>query len=175
MHRKISGLQTAQRTVCPWPTGRSARGAKAQGLRYESAVGAELPADAEHNPWFTFIDANGRGNCAPDFLLPWGDELVVLECKYTWVPEAHTQLQLLYKPVVERALRRSVLTVVVCRHLTAAMPANLTICSSLSQAIACARAGEAPVWHNLAVALRPRKRPRARRGAIAFAEAMAAL
>jgi hypothetical protein len=175
-HRKIVGLRWARRAQCPWPTTRS-RGAKAQGLRYERAIGALLPAGAEHNPWFEFEDANGRGFCSPDFLLAQGvgDSLAILECKYTWVPEAHTQMELLYKPVLQAVFKQPVLAVAICRNLVPAMPGNLVICSSLDQALRVAHAGQSPVWHNLASQLRPRKRPRARPGAMSFVAARAAL
>lgn len=174
-HRNISGLTYAARAVCPFPDHSRARGAKALGLRYERAIGWELPDDAEHNPWFSFHDANGRGHCSPDYMFLAQGTMVLIECKYTWVPEAHTQLSQLYAPVVERALGYPTIGIVVCRNLIPAMPKHLQVCSSLAQALAIAKGGGKAVWHNLATSLRPRKRPRAARHSIAFVEAMAAL
>lgn len=140
MHRIVQGLEWARRGERPkgLPTGR-ARGAKAAGLRYERSLSKVL-ADWEHGSWFEFEDSNGLGWCQPDLLTWWVGlgAVVVVEVKYTWVPEAHSQLELLYRPVVELALGAQMIGVVVCRALAARMP-GVAVVSSLQEALGAKR------------------------------------
>lgn len=116
-HRKISGLRWARATDegPNWGVKR-ARGAKAMGHRYERALAAALPS-ATHGQWWEFEDANGRGYCQTDLLIQKDDLAIILEAKYSWVLEGHTQLEELYFPVVRMALGRMPLGVVVCKNL----------------------------------------------------------
>lgn len=110
------------------------------GLRYERKVGTELRrhilpsrfSDLEHNPWFTFYDVYGVGNCCPDYLLWDGDRVVIIEVKLTWVEVALAKLQELYCPVVSAALGCPVLPLVICRNISrGAPPAQLTLSAAL--------------------------------------------
>lgn len=149
-HRRIRGLRWARRADGPPPgLPRSRpRGAKAKGLRYEKALAAALPR-ALHGVWWQFEDANGPGWCQTDLLLrsPWG--LVVLEAKYTWVPEGHSQLGELYLPVIGLAMGETPLGVVVCHTLRMGMWA--TPCDRLDDALDLAAGGEAAALHWIGV------------------------
>lgn len=116
--RIISGLQYAH--TCPTPQHASGvhrpKGAKAHGLRYEKAVAKALPF-ARHGQWFQFLDVNGLGTCQTDLLLEFPELVVVLEAKYTWTLTGHVQVERLYKPVVEKALGKPVVGMVICRTL----------------------------------------------------------
>ena len=147
MIRQVKSLKTAYalagRPACI-PKSRP-RGAKALGLQYERALAKRLPF-AQHGPWFEYWDAAGRGLCQPDFLMetPLG-QIVILEVKYTWTPEAILQIERLYKPVVELALGKPCVGVTVCKRLLPAM-AGMTITGDIWEAIAVARKGQRPVF-----------------------------
>jgi hypothetical protein len=134
VHRIVQGLYTAKRCERPSsiPVGRP-RGAKAQGLRYERALASSLPT-AIHGQWFEFRDANGPGWCQTDLLLTVDDYVVVLESKYTWTAVGHSQVELLYKPVLQMALRKQVLGIVVCKVLTNGMN-GIAVTGNLAEAI----------------------------------------
>ncbi len=124
---------------------------------------------AEHGSWFEFEDRHGRGWCQVDLLLPRLPSVVVLEAKYSWVAEGHSQIELLYKPVIELALGKSVLGLVVCRRLVPAMPSSIVVTGDFNQAIAAASAGKRVVWHWLGVSgLAPRKGARVKSHRIAL-------
>lgn len=143
-HRVIKGLQWA-RPRESGPFGRSrARGAKAQGLRYERALAKALPS-AKHGQWFEFCDLFGSGWCQPDLIYDLGHALLVLEAKYTWVPEGQTQIDHLYRPVVEKALGKPVHGVVVCKTLIPGM--SCRVFASLREAALAAMSGDSVVLH----------------------------
>jgi hypothetical protein len=73
---------------------------------------------AQHGQWFEFRDRAGLGHCQPDLLIDRAKYVIVLEVKYTWTAEGHTQIDQLYRPVVERALGKPVIGIVVCKMLT---------------------------------------------------------
>lgn len=147
MHRIISGLKWATpleaKPACI-PNGR-ARGKKAYGVRYERALARAIP-EAEHGRWFEFEDRAGRGFCQTDLLLQRKAFCVVLEAKYSWVAEGHSQIEHLYRPVVERAIGKPVLGVVVCRSIVGA-PKSVAIASELESAIELALRGGWVVLH----------------------------
>jgi len=148
-HRVITGLEWAKLLKSrpkAIPVGRP-RGAKAKGIHYERELAKLLPG-ASAGRWFEFEDRNGHGHCQPDFVLSFASELVVLECKLTWVPAGHTQIEQLYQPVLESLSAKRVLGVVVCKNLLPDMP--VPVFGDLASAIAGARNGRA-VWHWLGV------------------------
>lgn len=138
--RTIRGLKWARalpaRPSCI-PQGRP-RGAKAQGLRYERALAAMLPA-ARHGQWFEFEDLGGRGYCQVDLLLdrPEGG-LLILEAKYTWTFEGHQQIEGLYVPVVERAWGMRAKGVVVAKRLVPGVVGVAKVVGTLEEASAWA-------------------------------------
>ena len=147
-YRVIKNLQLAtQMTGRPQaiPIGRP-RGAKALGVRYEKLVAKQLPS-AKHGIWWSFRDGNGPGYCQTDLLMQIGNAMVVLEVKYTWLPEAHGQLSQLYVPVVEKATGLRTVGVVVCKRLVVGMPDNNPIVGDLMSALDLALAGQRPIWH----------------------------
>lgn len=152
MHRTIEGLRWAEaRPSGPWGKPRP-RGAKAHGVRYEKALAKALPA-AVHGQWFEFIDLHGPGWCQVDFLIQKEEFIFVLEAKYTWVPEGHSQLEKLYKPVVEKVFNKPMYGVVVCKNLVPAMPVPLV--RNLGEALECAKRGGSPAMQWFAGPLSP--------------------
>lgn len=117
MARRVYDLRWARAAARPvgLPVGRP-RGAKAAGIRFERAVAAGLPK-AKHGLWWEFEDGAGRGVCQTDLVIVGADQVLVLECKYTWTEEAWEQLRGLYLPVVAMALGRPALGLQVCRML----------------------------------------------------------
>jgi len=138
-HRVVSGLISARACERPSsiPVGRP-RGAKALGVRYEKALARSLPG-ATHGQWWEFWDANGRGFCQTDLILEVGKVLVVLEVKYTWTPVGHSQLELLYLPVLRKATGREVIGLVVCKKLVPEVVDQATVCGTLAEAIEVSR------------------------------------
>jgi len=68
-------------------------------------------------------------------------KLVVLEAKYTWTPSAHTQLEQLYRPVVEAAMGGKMAGVVVCKNLVPEMPRSIHVTGNLANALVLAASG----------------------------------
>jgi len=82
--------------------------------------GAELIPE----PWFEYLDTNGLGRCAPDFIIELGAINLVIEAKLTFVPEAITKLHGLYLPVaIVAASNWKTRGLVICRNTTPAAPA----------------------------------------------------
>lgn len=100
-------------------------------MKYERDLAKALP-EAKHGTWFEYYDSNGHGFCQPDLFLRVGEELVILEVKYTWVPEAYAQIEKLYRPVLEAAFGLKTHGVVVCKNLTPLAPKSTP---SLEEAI----------------------------------------
>lgn len=116
------------------PVGRP-RGVKAKGVQYERQLARALPM-ASHGLWWEYEDLFGHGWCQTDLVGQQADgSLVVFEAKLTWVPEAHQQLELLYRPVVELATHRPVLCVAVAKGLVRGMPAAVKVTSDLRTAL----------------------------------------
>lgn len=126
MIRRIDGLRWARMSAegPRLPISRP-RGAKAAGLRYERALARALPT-WKHGQWWEFEDRRGHGWCQTDLMtraqiadpLHGGDEVVILEAKYTYTREAWEQIEGLYAPVLTMATGRSVVGIQVCRALT---------------------------------------------------------
>lgn len=129
-YRMAIELKTADRTISHWPKPKPKSLAAKTGLRYENTVGKELALHVsrgnftklEHNPWFTFYDIYGIGNCSPDFLLWTRQGIIIVEVKLTWVEVALHKLNDLYLPVVSTALDAPVVPLVICRNLTREAP-----------------------------------------------------
>lgn len=149
-HREVDGLVWAKAAVSG-PFGKSrARGVKALGVRYESSVLKALSGHkAVGGKWFEFWDKNGHGWCQPDIIIPGSKRVLVLEAKHSWVAEGHTQIDRLYRPVVESALGKEVVGIVVCKYLRE-MPKETVVCSSLREALAKALEGAVVVlaWND---------------------------
>lgn len=150
MTRVIAGLKWAQLAPKAIHRPGRAKGAKGQGLRYERLLAKALPG-AQHGVWFQYSDMNGLGACQTDLLAVLRTCVVVIEAKYTWVPEGHLQLEALYKPVVERVFGKPMLGIVVCKRLVPGMT-GVHVAPSLTAAINIAQHGGRAVWHWLGAA-----------------------
>ena len=106
-----------------------------RGLRYQHAVEDVLCVWAqqsgfrlESGPWLQFVNALGSAwrLCQPDVIVdPGGDApLIVFEIKVAFSPLAWSQLNLLYRPVVERATGRRVRLAAICKSFDPAVAAN---------------------------------------------------
>lgn len=148
-HRTIQGLIAASRCAAPGfakggGRGRG-KGPKSRGLKYERELGSALGPDWQHGCWFHYFDARGSGYCQTDFLRELEDCVVVLEAKLSWVPEGHTQLEGLYRPVVERTFGKPMVGLVVCRRLVPGCKG--AIAHTLPSALAAARSCRNVVLH----------------------------
>lgn len=147
MSRVIQGLRWAKalpgKPSCI-PVGR-ARGAKAAGLQYERALAKALPS-AKHGQWWEFEDGLGHGYCQTDLVMIVSGGSLILESKYSWVAEGHTQVELLYMPVVAMATRKPAFGGVVTKRLKPGMP-PLVIARSLGEFAAAALARRRVVLH----------------------------
>lgn len=139
-HRVIRGLKWALPVSRPDFQPRYARkGAKGRGVAYEKALGKELGAEWTRGQWFEFLDDDGKGWCQVDFFHRTADATIVLESKLSWVPEAHTQLELLYRPVVEMAWKKPMIGLVVTRRLVPGCTGAIahTLPSAIKAAASC--------------------------------------
>lgn len=146
-HRIVRGLKWAE-LAQQGPPGlgvKRPRGAKREGLRYEAAIASAFGPLAKHGQWIKFEDQNGLGWAQPDILFPHLGELYILEAKYTWVPEAHTQIELLYKPLLECIFSRRAFGIVICKVLTIVAKRH-EIVNTIDRAMAVAPAS-VPVLH----------------------------
>jgi len=99
------------------------------GLRYErqviKALKKQFP-DLEHNPWFEYFGEGYDSTkvCSPDALLFYKDnnDVIVVEIKYTYTPQALEKLTALYCPVVALATGRSPSPLVIYKIATPMTP-----------------------------------------------------
>jgi hypothetical protein len=127
--RLLSSSRTNARLI---PSSACLTAAQASGLAYEHKVlgalaealaSAGLSFDLAHNPWFEYHTSTGQGLCVPDILLTINSSefknlIFVIEIKLTYTIEAIAKLRGLYCPVVEAALARRALPLVICKNLT---------------------------------------------------------
>lgn len=154
MHRFVSGLRWAQvMPKGPFEKPRRVTGRKRAGLKYESDLAKALGSSADHGPWINFEDKNGPGWAQPDFLIefPFSDAILILESKYTWVRDAYSQIEHLYKPLVERIYSKPAFGIVVAKVLTPDCR-SLPVFRSLDEAaLAATSGGKTVLWHWLGV------------------------
>lgn len=98
------------------------KGNRAKGKTYERKVikdfqRANLAAEVLASPWFNFVDYNGLGWCQPDILLIQKHCIIIVEVKLTQTSAAWQQLELLYKPVVEKHYGLPTYLLQVCKNL----------------------------------------------------------
>jgi len=125
-HRVIEQLKwVAERERGPWKASRrSLRPIVRAGLAYEKKALAALSKcwpQLRSRCWLEFEDANGCGWAQPDAwaVVP-GPRLLVFECKLSYVPNAWSQVGLLYAPLLSRLLsipQSSITPVQVCKVL----------------------------------------------------------
>jgi hypothetical protein len=145
--RVIVGLEWAK--ACPKPAVipiSRPRGKKAWGKRYEKALARELPSCA-HGQWWEYQDKTGHGWCQTDLITSLWGELIILECKYTWVAKGHAQLEGLYCPVVQMATGKAVTGIVVCKILVPEVTNFARVTDDFAEAIWTAKSGHRSVLH----------------------------
>lgn len=153
MHRVVAELQWAEGVAGEpdWLGVSRGRGAKAKGRQYEKRVAKCLGPSVKNGQWFKYCDLNGLGWCQPDFIVPLKDQFVpsvlVIECKYTWISEAHSQISRLYAPVIRKAWDRKVFGLVVCRNLVQGLDKLATVNTEFSLAVEASLDGKTSVWH----------------------------
>ena len=140
MHRIIHELHSVRR-ISPREMPKSSSVHTANGLRYERRLKQELEFLASHNdvrvihnPWFEYEDAAGYGICVPDFLVQDRntENIVIIESKLTYVPNAIHKLLDLYLPIVQEAMSAPAVPLVVCKTMTPQTPrAGFTISEAL--------------------------------------------
>lgn len=123
-HRIIDGLQMAWLCEKPpsIPTARP-RGVKKTGVLYEKNFGKALEQAFKYDKvipgqWFHFCDANGFGYCQTDWLVICPLQILIFECKLTDTEKGRSQINRLYRPVVEQVFKLPARGMVVTRHLT---------------------------------------------------------
>lgn len=95
--------------------------AQARGLRYQARVEGKLlslyPGRVLVRPWFRYRQNHKVRRCQPDALIfnPDQSRLLVLEIKYSTIPEAWEKLSKVYVPVLKKAHRISVLPIFITR------------------------------------------------------------
>jgi hypothetical protein len=147
-HRIIIGLQRAEKLAKRpsfIPAGRP-RGVKALGVRYERSLARSMPWMTP-GQWWRFVDGEGEGWCQTDLIVERGNFSLVLEAKLSWVAEGHSQLEKLYKPVVERALGKPMLGIVVTKYLKPNIPRWVKVEGDFESALRASAAGRPSVWH----------------------------
>ena len=72
--------------------------------------------------WIEFADENGQGWAQPDIYVVQEDQVVLFECKLTYVEEAWPQMHALYVPLLMALYRKPVLCVQVCKNLIPGAP-----------------------------------------------------
>ncbi len=146
MSRKLSGLIWAKHSPLPPKAYNSRpRGTKALGLRYEKKVAAAIP-DAEHGKWFTFQDRNGYGWCQIDLLFSRRGQLYVVECKLSDYWAARSQIDWLYRPILEEVYQTKVKGIVVQKVLRGDAPKQL-IHGSMVEAMQAHNGQVPPIVH----------------------------
>lgn len=147
--RVIRGLLSAEllseKPKCI-PNGRP-RGAKAAGIRYQRAFERAIGRSALAGPWFEFRDSGGAGFCQPDFVINLPSVAIVLECKYTWTPEAFAQIELLYMPILKMALGKPTFGLQVCKRLLPAASRDSKVVGTLGSGLVLANSGTRVALH----------------------------
>lgn len=126
----------------PGRTQRGAKGSKALGLAFESAVGKALQSapgapKVHRGAWFEYCDSGVVRHCQPDVVMKLrgadgAPQVLVVEVKLTDTPVAYGQLRGLYFPVLEETFGLPVRGVVVVKRLLRSSgPAKPTIREAL--------------------------------------------
>jgi hypothetical protein len=122
-HRKIIGLRRAALLPGrPNHLGKDPRlrGSRAAGVTFERHVGRRLRKEEDiiSGQWFDFTDENGVGCCQTDHYILREDHIILFECKLTETWVGFSQIDFLYRPVLEHIYSLPVTGVQVCKHLT---------------------------------------------------------
>lgn len=90
---------------------------KFDGLRFEQEVGDFLPQPYRRGVWFGYRrgDGSSERKCQIDFLLPYSNHLLLIECKRTWHRGVKQQIAL-YRQVVEKATGKRTTAVIAVKY-----------------------------------------------------------
>jgi len=155
LHRRVEGLAEAHLIPPPdkFAKRKHRRGARAQGVAYEKLVGRKLSrgflkdeGELFLGQWLSFRDANGWGLAQPDAYVVMERSVLLLEVKLTLTDSAWPQLELLYRPLLEKIYGKPVTTVQVCKKLRGFLPEGMV--EDLVCFCGDAKAGRW-VWHTL--------------------------
>lgn len=138
-HRIVEDLRAAW--LCEKPPSIPAsrpRGVKRTGITYEKNFGKALSLAFKFDKvipgqWFHFSDTNGFGYCQTDWLVICPLEIFIFECKLTDTEKGRSQINRLYRPVVEQVFKLPTRGIVVTRHLTKETELAL-VCDQLAAA-----------------------------------------
>lgn len=132
------------------PKRKRGRGAKGAGITYEKKVGRILkrilPVEVVSERWWLYNDLDGRHLCQTDHYAVYEDQVLVVECKLTesWI--GHSQINNLYRPVLERFFQRPITGIVACKVRTSRD--NRVLIEDPREALEAP--GKTFVWHCLA-------------------------
>lgn len=108
------------RQIPPRPLPKPKTEIQKQGLRYEKRVIKQLKRhwEVEHNPWFeTQVQDDHPKFLCPDAIIWQQGQIIVLEVKLTYTPEALKKLKEKYVPAVEQTYEGSkVLPLVIAKN-----------------------------------------------------------
>lgn len=123
-------------------------GTKAKGITYEKKIGRRLGSlwPVVSGQWFEFRDANGLGCCQTDHYVVLDDQVLLVECKLTETWVGFSQIDLLYRPILEAVYGKPVTGVMACKHLTTRV--NPRLITDVRSALRVPGANF--VWHCLA-------------------------
>lgn len=145
-HRIVRGIVWARKSETPqFASNSRVRGVRYKGIKYEKELGKALGSGWIHGQWFQFGDVAGTAFCQTDFLRELEDCVVVLEAKLSWVPEGHSQLELLYRPVIEAAFGKPMVGMQVCRRLV--VGCSGAVAQTLPSALEAAKKARNVVLH----------------------------
>ena len=124
-------IKSARPVAAPsWASTKGVSGTLRKGLTYEKRAGKELERllgvgrSLLVGPWFTYLDENlWLRYCQPDFIYAdkYGN-IVVVEVKLTWVPEAIIKLRGLYGIVVQQIKCKKPRLMVLVKNLASGCP-----------------------------------------------------
>jgi len=77
-----------------------------------------LEAQIHHNQWMRFEDSNGIGYAQTDSYLVLNSRVICFECKLTETLAGYSQLEKLYKPLLQAIYERPIVLVLTCKNLS---------------------------------------------------------
>jgi len=110
----------------PYPGPRRLKGSAAAGIAFQNKVSQFLQGQIDRkllegklysDLWLMFEDSKGNGFAQPDHFILQPEQIVLFECKLSQNSVAWTQMDLLYKPLLEHLFKRPVLGIQVFKRM----------------------------------------------------------